>query len=149
MCVQLWISGPTNKKGRKNSYCVVKCVITCVINEQCNRCVSTFLTVVEVLRDNRKKPSLLMRNIDISNLCEQRSLYFPLLNSSVPHFTYLNFSQPIPSSLLIWLPVGKRKKHTLTLSKVALPRFEIHGGDAFRKKMRRRQFSLPWKDLWS
>ena len=46
---------------------------------------STFVTVVEVLRDNRKKLSLLMRNIDISNLCEERSLYFPLLNSFVPH----------------------------------------------------------------
>ena len=48
-------------------------------------CVSTFVTVVEVLRDNRKRLSLLMRNIDISNLCEERLLYFPLLNSFVPH----------------------------------------------------------------
>ena len=48
-------------------------------------CVFTFVTVVEVLRVNRKKLSLLMRNIDISNLCEERSLYFPLLNSFVPH----------------------------------------------------------------
>ena len=28
---------PTRMEG-KNSYCFVKCVITCVINEQCNRC---------------------------------------------------------------------------------------------------------------
>ena len=79
---------PTRMEG-KNSYCVVKCVITCVINEQCNRCVFpllSLLSVVEVLRDNRKKLSLLMRNIDISYLCEERSLCFPLLNSFVPHF---------------------------------------------------------------
>ena len=79
---------PTRMEG-KNSYCVVKCVITCVINEQCNRCVFpllSLLSVVEVLRDNRKKLSLLMRNIEISYLCEERSLCFPLLNSFVPHF---------------------------------------------------------------
>ena len=61
-------------------------------------CVSTFVTVVEVLRDNRKKLSLLMKNVDISNLCEERPLYFPLLNSFVPHLAQLNFSQPIPST---------------------------------------------------
>ena len=46
---------PTRMEG-KNSYCVVKCVITCVINEQYNRCVFpllSLLSVVEVLRDNR------------------------------------------------------------------------------------------------
>ena len=72
---------PTRMEG-KNSYCVVKCV-----NEQC----------IEVLRENRKKLSLLMRNTHISNLCEERSLYFPLFNSLVSHFAWL------PSSLVIWL----------------------------------------------
>ena len=50
---------PTRMEG-KNSYCFVKCVITCVINEQCNRCVFpllSLLSVVELLRDNRKKLS--------------------------------------------------------------------------------------------
>ena len=33
---------PTRMEG-KNSYCVVKCGIKCVINEQCNRCVFLLL----------------------------------------------------------------------------------------------------------
>ena len=50
---------PTRMEG-KNSYCVVKCVIKCVINVTMQSlCVSTFVTVVEVLRDYRKKLSLL------------------------------------------------------------------------------------------
>ena len=116
-------------------------------------CVSTFVTFVRRRGVERQQKETLFVNEEYRYLL---SLWRAIAVFSTFELICSSFrvGKLFPTHTIFFsnMTSSREEKKTyadarLTLSKVALPRFEIHGGDAFRNKMRRGNFHCHEKIL--